>query len=97
MLRKLLKKIAYLRRVAQHQECPRLARWLLVMALAYLVSPIDLIPDFIPVLGQLDDVLIVGLLVWIAWKLVPDVVKQECEELESKDKSGTSDQGPEGE
>jgi uncharacterized membrane protein YkvA (DUF1232 family) len=47
------------------------------MAVAYALSPIDLIPDCIPVLGYLDDLIIVPVLVWLALKLVPiDVLKQ---------------------
>jgi uncharacterized membrane protein YkvA (DUF1232 family) len=45
--------------------------------LAYALSPIDFIPDFIPVIGYLDDVLIVGLLVMLALRLVPREVWQE--------------------
>ena len=55
-------------------------QWLLALAVVYLLSPIDLIPDFVPVLGQLDDLVVVGVLVWIAWKMIPDKVKRECEE-----------------
>jgi uncharacterized membrane protein YkvA (DUF1232 family) len=40
-------------------------------AIAYLLSPIDLIPDFIPVLGQLDDVIVVSLLLAIARLFIP--------------------------
>ncbi|MCX7003518.1 MAG: DUF1232 domain-containing protein [bacterium] len=47
-------------------------------ALAYLVSPIDLIPDFIPVLGQLDDLLIVPLLIYAALACIPADVKADC-------------------
>ena len=51
------------------------------VAIAYALSPIDLIPDFIPVLGYLDDLIIVPVLVWLALKLVPiDVLKQSREQ-----------------
>ena len=46
--------------------------------MAYLVSPIDIIPDFIPVLGQLDDLLIVPILIYAAVAFIPASVKAEC-------------------
>ena len=48
------------------------------LALAYALSPIDLIPDFIPVFGYLDDVLILSGLIAIAVKLIPSDVLREC-------------------
>jgi uncharacterized membrane protein YkvA (DUF1232 family) len=50
---------------------PWLARCLLGAAFAYLALPFDLIPDFLPVIGHLDDVLIVPGLIFLALKLVP--------------------------
>lgn len=50
---------------------PSLARWLLGAAVAYALSPVDLLPDFVPGIGHLDDALVVPLLVWIALRLVP--------------------------
>jgi uncharacterized membrane protein YkvA (DUF1232 family) len=57
-------------------------------AIAYAVSPIDLIPDFIPVVGHLDDVIIVPTLIWIALRLVPKDVIAECRNLQMETKNG---------
>jgi benzodiazapine receptor len=66
------------RAMLRHPRTPKLSKVLLSAALAYLVSPIDIIPDFIPVLGLLDDILIVPLLVWLALAMIPKEVKREC-------------------
>lgn len=65
--------------VAQHPRTPQAARWLLGLAIAYALMPFDLIPDWIPVLGLLDDVIILPLLIWLALKTVPGDVYEECE------------------
>jgi len=81
-MRKILKsaqqELAYYRALFTHARTPKTSRWLLAGALAYLVSPIDLIPDFIPVLGQLDDLLVVPLLLYAALAFIPASVKAEC-------------------
>jgi uncharacterized membrane protein YkvA (DUF1232 family) len=68
------------RLVLKHPKTPWLAKAFLGLAIGYLLLPFDLIPDFIPVLGQLDDVLIIPLLVYIALLFIPKDVMQSCRE-----------------
>lgn len=53
---------------------PLIAKLVVVLAVAYALSPIDLIPDFIPVLGWLDDLVLLPLLIWLALRLTPPEV-----------------------
>ena len=57
---------------------PVLARIITIVTVAYAVSPIDLIPDFIPFFGQLDDLVIVPALIVLALKLIPREVTARC-------------------
>jgi uncharacterized membrane protein YkvA (DUF1232 family) len=57
---------------------PWYAKALAIAVAAYALSPIDLIPDFIPVIGYLDDLIIVPLGIWLVVRLVPDEVMAEC-------------------
>jgi len=57
---------------------PLPARIVILCAVGYAVSPIDLIPDFIPVLGQLDDLLILPLLIGLAIRMIPADVIARC-------------------
>lgn len=54
------------------------ARIVAALVVGYALSPIDLIPDFIPVLGYLDDLLLVPLGVWLALRLIPAPVMADC-------------------
>ena len=74
----LKREITVYRLILEHPRTPRSAKLLLGAALGYLLLPFDLIPDFIPVVGHLDDAIIVPLLVWLALKRVPKEVIQEC-------------------
>jgi uncharacterized membrane protein YkvA (DUF1232 family) len=55
----------------RHPQTPRVVKVVAFLVIAYAVSPIDLIPDFIPVLGQLDDLVLVPLGIALAVKLTP--------------------------
>jgi uncharacterized membrane protein YkvA (DUF1232 family) len=58
----------------RHPNTPLLVKGLCVFVVAYALSPIDLIPDFIPVLGYLDDAILVPGLIWLAIYLLPPPV-----------------------
>lgn len=73
------RRVSVYRAVARHPRTPRMSKALLGAALAYALMPFDLIPDWIPVLGLLDDLVILPLLVWLALRSVPGDVYAECE------------------
>lgn len=76
--RTLKREVTLYQLLLQDQRTPILARVLLLLAVGYLLLPFDLIPDFIPVIGQLDDALIVPGLVICALKLIPTALIEEC-------------------
>jgi uncharacterized membrane protein YkvA (DUF1232 family) len=62
----------------RHPRTPWYAKVLTAIVVAYAFSPLDLIPDFIPVLGYLDDLVLVPLGIALALKMVPSDVMAEC-------------------
>lgn len=64
------------------------AKCVVLITLAYALSPIDLIPDFIPILGLLDDLFIIPIGIYLAIKLIPKEVWEDCNRraVESIDK-----------
>jgi uncharacterized membrane protein YkvA (DUF1232 family) len=79
-VRRFSKEVAFYKRVLKHPRTPRVSKFFLGAAIAYAVSPIDLIPDFIPVIGYLDDLIIVPILIWVAIRFIPKNVMIECGE-----------------
>ena len=62
----------------RHPQTPFIAKVVAAAVVAYAFSPIDLIPDFIPVLGYLDDALLLPVGIWLAIRLIPPPVMAEC-------------------
>nr|WP_249365599.1 YkvA family protein [Cytobacillus citreus] len=65
----------------KHPKVPLYVKLLSILIIAYTFSPIDLIPDFIPVLGYLDEIILVPLAISLVLKLIPDDVLEECREI----------------
>jgi uncharacterized membrane protein YkvA (DUF1232 family) len=63
---------------ARDPRVPWYVKYLALAVAGYALSPIDLIPDFIPVIGYLDDLIIVPLGIWLVVSLIPDDVIAEC-------------------
>ena len=60
-----------------HPDTPLVAKISAAFVLAYAFSPIDLIPDFIPILGYLDDLIIVPAGIYLTLRLIPEPVKAQ--------------------
>lgn len=77
LVRKLIEDIYTLYLAVRDPRIPFVAKAVILITIAYAFSPIDLIPDFIPVLGYLDDLLLLPLGIWISIKLIPTEVLHE--------------------
>lgn len=64
----------------KHPETPVYAKVFAAVIVGYALSPIDLIPDFIPVLGYLDEVILLPLGIAVAIKMIPPKVLEACRE-----------------
>ena len=78
--RKLKRNITALYYAVLDPRTPWYAKAFAVLVVAYAISPIDLIPDPIPVLGYLDDLLLLPLGIWLALRLIPPAVMVEARE-----------------
>ena len=77
-VRKLKAEIQVLIFAYSDKRTPLLAKLLIGLTVGYLLSPIDLVPDFIPVLGILDDLIIVPLLIMWSIRLIPKNILDEA-------------------
>ena len=76
--RRLIRDVHAVYLAAYHPRVPWYAKILAAAVAGYAVSPIDLIPDFIPVLGYADDLIIEPLGIWLVVSLIPSEVMAEC-------------------
>ncbi|RAP73505.1 YkvA family protein [Paenibacillus montanisoli] len=87
--KQLKRKVLVLYFAYKDNRTPWYAKLFAIGVVAYALSPIDLIPDFIPILGYLDDLILVPLGVALALKMIPATVIQACTLLaEERAKSG---------
>lgn len=82
--RKLKRDVPSVFRAWKDRDTPLPAKILAGVTVAYALSPVDLIPDFVPVLGYLDDVLLLPALIALSIKLIPKEVWERCQ-AESED------------
>lgn len=71
-------KLILLHLASKHTETPWYVKLIILLILAYALSPIDLIPDFIPIIGYLDDLILLPLGIYVAFKLIPENIIKEC-------------------
>ena len=82
--KQLKKEILALYYAYQDPKLPILPKILIISTVAYALSPIDLIPDFIPVLGYLDDLIVLPLMISLSLKLIPtDIMESSREKAEN--------------
>ncbi len=80
----LKKEVRTLYIASKRPDVPLLAKLLIFVVVGYALSPVDLIPDFIPVLGYLDDLVLIPLGIWLVLRMIPVNILDECR-MEAQD------------
>jgi len=78
--RELKSNVFLLYRSSRDPRMPLRVKILALLIVAYIISPIDIIPDFIPVLGLLDEVILVPIMLSFTMSLIPDGIRQEYQQ-----------------
>lgn len=81
---KLKQNISAIYIATKNTHTPIIAKIFAGMTVAYALSPIDIVPDFIPVLGYLDDIILLPIFIWISIKLIPKEIMEQSKN-EAKD------------
>lgn len=86
--KKLKKEIYILYLASKHPKTPWYTKAFIMLIVGYAFSPVDLIPDFLPILGYLDEFIILPIGVTFAIKLLPKIVLDECKEIANNNPPG---------
>jgi uncharacterized membrane protein YkvA (DUF1232 family) len=78
LAKQLKDEFALYRLVLKQPDTPIIAKVFLGLAVAYLLMPFDLIPDFLPIIGQLDELVMIPILLYIALLFIPKDLIQRC-------------------
>jgi uncharacterized membrane protein YkvA (DUF1232 family) len=82
--KKIKKEVRVLYLAYRRPDVPWYAKLAAILVVGYALSPIDLIPDFVPVLGYLDDIILVPLGISLVIKLIPSNILEECRAQEDE-------------
>lgn len=77
----------------KRKDTPWYAKVFSIIVVGYALSPIDLIPDFIPIIGYLDDFILIPLGIYIAVRLIPKDILKECRSEAEVSANGESKKG----
>ena len=77
-VKKIKKNLTALQIAFSQNLVPWHVKILIAITIGYALSPIDLIPDFIPIIGLLDDLIILPVLIWVIIKLIPQATMDYC-------------------
>lgn len=86
MFKRIRRKLSVYNALLSDVRTPVRAKILPIVAVLYLISPIDFIPDILPVIGQMDDVTLIVTLLWMAIRAIPKPLYREYEKKQKEER-----------